>query len=285
MAYGPSAFYVKFSLADLPRKSCYYSEGTASAGGGSGGGRSSSCGPSKYHRSEVFTLHLGSAREFDEAEFISSFKDAVQSEIVTCGLSIDALNHVGGSEFEIAYGEKDLKGSIKVVGTPRANFYSLHATLSETSSSKTRPLMNLQNLRPQPVGDYHVVPFFSDEQAQRFYELGQRAISESNTGIMRSLATDSSKNAHIVQNLEYAEVYIWKKLTPELNEILQKATGQEFGIPAEYDQYPVVVFLNGVALKMYSDLGEDVEVLKTIPADDLRNVPGPSLRGPYRRKE
>ena len=57
--------------------------------------------------------------------------------------------------------------------------------------------------------------------------------------------------------------------------------GEEFEVPAEYEQFKKVYFLNEVAHRMYQQAGEDLEVLKTISADELPKLPGPALRGPY----
>ena len=52
-------------------------------------------------------------------------------------------------------------------------------------------------------------------------------------------------------------------------------------MPAEYDQFEKVYFLNEVALRMYREAGIDFEVLKTISADEVSKMLGPSLSGPY----
>jgi len=77
------------------------------------------------------------------------------------------------------------------------------------------------------------------------------------------------------------EVYVWTALPLPLKERVQELWGEEFQVPAEYDQYERVFFLNEVALLMYREIGEQFQILKIIPADEVSRIPGPSLSGPY----
>ena len=117
--------------------------------------------------------------------------------------------------------------------------------------------------------------------SQEFHEIGQRVLRESTERIMKRLLADYSGKDSVLQNLQYAEVYFWNPLPPEIKQRWKGAMGDEFYLPAEYEPFAAVYFLNEVALKLYREAGVDFEVFKTISSDEMPRLPGPSLRGPY----
>ena len=290
MRYKPSTFYANFSLAESVKKNTSR-PGAACSGGGMGGvgvGSGSYSAGSKearYHRTDSFSCRLDPAgrSEFDVSELMRSLRADVEKEIGNSG----AIVIEGGdtpSGFYLEYTDEGIQGRIEVTGdSSGAGYFGLNATLSETSASEKRPLVENRKDVRQPVGDYRVVPFASGDPratTQEFYDRGRRALSESKERIRQSLLASYPKQDPVLQDLEYAEVYVWTPMPPEVKRRWEEATGEELAVPAEYDQYGKVYFLNEVAFRMYREAGVDFEVLKNIPADEVAKIPGPSLRGP-----
>lgn len=297
MRHGSSTFYSNFSMAELvKRNNSWPSLGSATGGIGGGGGggsfsrvssRGAGTGLSHFHQTDSFALHLtpGSLGKADEEKLLSSLKADLQDEIVRTGARTTASGDLETPGFYVEYGEEGIHGRIEISGKHAGGvYYALTATLSETSSSQKPWAFEMQKTGRQPTGTYYVVPFLPDNpraDTQDLLAVGQKLIKESVENIRQQLLADQSRKSSLLQNLEYAEVFVWTPIPPEIKQRWKEAMGEEFEVPAEYEQYGKVYFLNEVALRMYQQAGEEFEVLKTISADEVPKIPGPALSGPY----
>lgn len=279
-------------MADLVRRNSSRLSLDPSGGGGGGGGGSFSGGSRQahYRKTESLALHLkpGGLAKTDEGKFLSSLKADVQDEIVKTAARITEAGDLEVPGCYVEYSEEGIHGRIEISAKlSGGNYYSLTATLSETSTSEKPPLPPLIERsirRRQPMGTYYVVPFLPDDPGASTRDLlavGQKIIKESVENMRQRLLADQSRQHSLLQNLEYAEVYVWTPMPHEIKQRWKEAMGREFEVPAEYDQFEKVYFLNEVALRMYREAGIDFEVLKTISADEVSKMLGPSLSGPY----
>lgn len=294
--YGSSTFYSNFSMAELVKRnnslpSLSTSIGGMGGGGGGGcfsrvGSRGPGTGLSRFHKTDSFALHLppGGLAKADEEKFLSSLKADLQDEIVKSGARTTASGELETPGCYVEYGEEGIHGRIEISGRQSGGaYYTLTATLSETSTSE-KPWVFPMQQTGQPTGTYYVVPFLPDDPRADTHDLlavGQKLIRESTENIRQLLLADQSRKDSLLPNLEYAEVYVWTPMPPEIKERWKEAMGDYFKVPAEYEQFKKVYFLNAVALRMYQEAGEDLDVLKTISADEVPKIPGPALRGPY----
>ena len=297
MKHGSSNFYSNFSMAELvKRNSSWPSLESLSGGVGGGGGggcfsRVGSHGPgsglSRFHKTDSFAFHLrpGGLAKTDEEKFLSSLKADLQDEIVKSVARITASGDLETPGCYAEYDEEGIQGRIEVSGRlAGGNYYTLTATLSETSTSEKPFLIERQIRGRQPTGTYYVVPVMPDDPraaTQDLLLLGQEIIQKSIENIRQKLLADQSKKVSLLQDLEYAEVYVWKPMPSEILARFEEVLGVEFDVPVEYDQFKQVYFLNEVALRMYQEVGEDLGVLKAISADEVPKIPGPALKGPY----
>ena len=297
MKHGSSIFYSNFSMAELVKRNSSWPS-LESLGGGVGGGGGGGCfswvgshgagsGLSRFHKTDSFAFHLkpGEFGKTDEEKFLSSLKADLQDEIVKSGARISGSGDLETPGRYVEYSEEGIQGRIEISSRlSGADFYTLTATLSETSTSEKSPLILRPKQGRQPAGTYYVVPLppgYQRASTDDLLVVGQKIIKESVENIRQQLLADQSKKDTLLPNFEYAEVYVWKPIPREIQERLQQMTGQEFEVPAEYQQFERVYFLNEVALRMYREAGMDFEVLKTISADEVSKIPGPSLSGPY----
>jgi hypothetical protein len=299
MKHGSSNFFANFSMAELVKRNKLWPS-LESLGGGVGGGGGGcfsrvgsygrGSGVSRYHKSDSFAFHLspGGFAKSDEKKFLSSLKADLQDEIVKSGARVNASGDLAAPGCHAEYGEEGIQGRIEISHRlAGGNYYSLTATLSETSTREKPPLIEGSKNRRQPTGTYYVVPCpRADPRAstQDLFDIGQKLIRESSENIRQQLLADQSRKNSLLQNLKYAEVYIWQSIPPEIKQRMREATGREFEAPAGCEQFEKVFFLNEVALRMYREAGEGFEVLKTISADEVSKMLGPSLRGFYMRK-
>lgn len=295
MKHGSSNFYSNFSMAELVKRNSFRPslESLGGLGGGGGGvcfsrvgSHGHGSGLSRFHKTDSSAFHLrpGGLAKTDEEKLLSSLKADLQDEIVKSGARITASGDLETPGCYAEYGEEGIQGRIEVSGRLAGGFYTLTATLSETSTSEKPFLIESQIKRRQPAGTYYVVPVLSDEPGaatEDLLNLGKGIIKKSIENIRQKLLADQSGNASLLQNLEYAEVYVWKPIPPEIKERLKKVMSGEFEVPAEYEQFEQVYFLNEVALTMYREAGADFAVLKTISAEELPHILGPALSGPY----
>jgi hypothetical protein len=292
----PSTFYSNFSLADLVKRN-NSRLGLACSSGGMGGvgmGAGSHSGGAKefrYHKTETFAGHITSASlvESDEAAFIESLKADVQDEIVRRKARVTHASDLKSAGFYLEYSDEGIQGRIEIAGTVSGTtYYNLIATLSETSTSEKQPFVEREIRDRRPTGTYYVFPIISDERhasAHDFLDIGRRAIKESNERVRQRLHADYSHKDFLLKALEYAEVYVWEPKPPEFKQSWAESMGEEFWSPAEFEGYDGVYVLNEVALRMYREAGAEFEILKTISADDVARMLGPSLRGPYFAKD
>lgn len=294
--HGSSTFYSNFSMAELVKRnnslpSLSTSIGGMGGGGGGGcfskvGSRGPGAGLSRFHKTDSFALQLtpGGLAKADEEKFLSSLKADLQDEIVKSGALIAASGDLETPGWYVEYGEEGIHGRIEISGRHSGGaYYTLTATLSETSTSE-KPWVFPMQKTGQPTGTYYVVPFLPDDpraDTQDLLAIGQKIIRESTENIRQLLLADQSSKDSLLPNLEYAEVYVWTQMPPEIKERWKEAMGDDFKVPAEYEQFKQVYFLNEVALRMYQQAGEDLDVLKTISADEVPEILGPALRGPY----
>jgi hypothetical protein len=296
MKHESSNFYANFSMAELVKRNTSWPslESLGGVGGGGGGGSFSRVGShgagsglSRFHKTDSFAFHLGPGEpaKIDEGKFLASLKADVQNEIVKTGARISEAGDLKVPGCYVEYREEGIQGRLEISGKfSGGNYFSLTATLSETSTTGKLPLIERQKKGRQPMGIYYVVPFPSDDpraSTQDLLAVGQKIIKESIENVRQQLLADQSRTHSLLQNLEYAEVYVWTPMPPEIKQRWKEAMGEEFEVPAEYEQFEKVYFLNEVALRMYREAGADFEVLKTIPADEVPKIPGPSLSGPY----
>jgi hypothetical protein len=297
MKYKPSAFYSNFSIAGLVQKYTSRFEldssglGTGGSVGANGGSHSSPLKECRYHRSARFSCRLKSSLldESDEAEFTASLKADVEDEIVRSGAHVTDGGDLKVHGFYFRYAAEGIQGRIELSGRVIGeDFYSLTAAITETSTIEEQPLSAWENKGRRPAGLYYVVPFMSGDpyaSADDFLEIGRRAVKDSVERVRQKLLADPLRKEHLLQTLEYAEVYVLGRIPPEIKQRWASTMGEEFGPPAEYDQYEKVFFLNDIALSVYRDAGAELEILKTISADEVPGMAFSSLRGPYRAKE
>ena len=265
MKHGSSNFYANFSMAELVKRNSFWPS-LESLGGGVGGGVGGGCfsrvgshgrgfGLSRYHKSDSFAFHLspGGLAKSDEEKFLSSLKADLQDEIVKSGARINASGDLEANGCHAEYGEEGIQGRIEISRRlAGGNYYSLNATLSETSIREEPPLIEGPKNRRQPTGTYYVVPCSrADPRASTrdLFAIGQKLINESVENLRQQLLADQSRKDSLLQNLEYAEFYVWQPIRPELKQRMREATGREFEAPAGCEQFDKVFFLNEVALK------------------------------------
>jgi hypothetical protein len=237
----------------------------------------------------AFTIDPASRKEFEAGKFTESLRADVKSEIEINGLAITASDTLGSAGFSFDYMEGELKGRVHIMGrkTLDNNRYHITASIEETGPVASTLTWLQRDKTHHPPGNYHAVTFPDDDiraHSQRFYYRGREALDSSRERIQQLCMRDPSKSNSVVKDLPYAEVFVWKRMDPG---ILQRLGGivQRFDLPEEYDQYPVVYFLNETALKMYRNAGEEFEVLKVVSEKDMPTIPGPQLRGPYMPEE
>jgi hypothetical protein len=299
LRYQPSTFFHNFSMRHLVRKDWSrfgLESGVGGTGGGMGGGGGGGIGTgaqasgsreSVYGKSESFSCRVRPPERggFDEASFIASLKEEVRDEITVSRAAVTGEGDMGASGFYLDYGGEGMHGRVIITGLlTQGGHYHLSASLNETSTSERPPLVTREGVEREPAGEYHVVAFTADDpraSSRDLHDVGVTAIKESTERIRQKLLADRSRQASLVQSLEYAEVYVWKQIPPEVRPRFIEATGREWETPEGFEQYAAVYFLNDVALRMYRDAGETFGVLKTIPAEEMPKTAHHTLGGPY----
>ena len=285
--FGPSTFYTTFSLADLiARCTCDFISSDVSGGGG-GGGCATGTGvqdeaQAHYQKSETHSFQITGRGE--EAQFISQLKAEIEKQIADCGANVTISVGPSKSGFALEYAEEGIRGRIEISGELTANYYSVNVNLIEASGSEKNQSAQLWKMRHDPEGQYYAVGFKPEDpraSTDEFFEIGRRAIKESNDAIGKKLVADYSHKDSLLSNLKDAEVFCWRKLPAEITLRISEAFGEDFSLPSEYDGFAAVYFLNEHALKLYREAGADFEIFKNISSDELPRIPGPSLRGPY----
>jgi hypothetical protein len=300
MTNPPASFFISFSIRDIVNKNKYWAThlpedrmggmGGAARGVGAGRGAIGAGDSAVRSRTESFTFAIGScnSREFDTARFIDSLQADVEAEIKGGALAITASDKFGEAGFSFDYAQADLHGRVDIFGRRSLdnNSYRISATLEENGPAVSKQPWMRRNAHP-PQGDYYVVTFPDDDiraHSQRFYYRGKEALDSSVERIRRLAMRDPSNSDALVKSLDHAEVYIWRRMDPEIKERMG-AIAHQFELPAEYGQHSVVYFLNQTALRMYREAGEEFEVLKIVSEGEMPNIRGPQLRGPYLPQE
>ncbi|HKE60159.1 MAG TPA: DinB family protein, partial [Pyrinomonadaceae bacterium] len=215
----------------------------------------------------------------------------VENEISHRGANVRESGKVP-SGFYAEYDDEGIQGRIELtINLSGHNTLDLRATLNETSSTQKQAVIENRLPFHKPSGNYHLVRFSPEDSratTDEFIEKGRRTIKESAESLGHKMAVNHSMRNDtlqaLLQSIEYAEVFVWTPLSSDHKQRLRALTGQEIVVPAEYDQYNKIYFLNDAALRMYRDLGETFEVWKMISPDEMAVIPGPSLRGPYLSK-
>jgi len=153
MRHESSNFYSNFSMAELVKRNSSWSslESLGGGVGGGGGGGSFSrvgsyghgSGLCNFHKSDSSAFHLGpdGLAKTDEERFLSSLKVDLQDEIVESGARITGSGDLDSPGCYAEYGEEGIKGRIEVSGRLAGGFYTLTATLSETSTGEKPELI------------------------------------------------------------------------------------------------------------------------------------------------
>src|SRR4030095_4124089 len=147
--HGSSTFYSNFSMAELVKRNSSWPsiESSSSVLGGGGGGGCfswiSSRGPytglSRFHKSDSFALHLtpGGLAKADEEKLLSSLKADLHDEIVKSGASVTASGDLDTAGRYVSYSVEGIHGRVEISAKHAGGvYYTLTATLSETSTSK-----------------------------------------------------------------------------------------------------------------------------------------------------
>jgi hypothetical protein len=291
----PSTFYSNFSLAELVKRISSHLSlehlGGIGGGGGGGGTRFNRVGgqpqrEARYHKTEASAIYLGAGglAKTNEETLLSSLKADVQDQIVKSNACISDAGDLKIPGCYVDYSEEGIHGRIEVTGKlAQGNYYRFIATLTEISTSERSIGIEGIIRGRQPSGTHYVVPVLPDDPraTKDLLDLGKKLIQQSVENIRQKLLADYSRKDSLLQSVEYAQVYVWTRIPPEIKERLKRMMGEEFENPAEYDQFQQVYFLNEVAFRMYREAGADFAVLKTVSAEELPKIPGPSLSGPY----
>ena len=296
LKYKSSTFFSNFSVNKLVRKNNSRSGVICSLGGGGGGGvgfgsegQANKSEEAHFTAHDSYSYHINFDRrlEFDESEIVYSFKEGIEEEIARSGAEVTKSEELNSSEFYIEYNDEGIQGNIKVKGNFDGENFKLEAILNERSKSEKKPLIEKREDVYQPIGNFHVIAFpLDDTNARMFYEKGRKAAEESRERLRQKYLADKAKGNSITENMEYAVMYVWVPMLPQIRQRFQEMMGEDFVSFTEYDQYGRVYFLNELALRMYRDIGEDFEVLKVIKAEDVAKIPGePSFRVYYIPKE
>ncbi len=241
----------------------------------------------KYRKHDSFGCYIKpeEKEKFDEAELIKELKEKVENEIVRTGAEVTGGDQFTSTSFYIEYTSEDITGRIEITSDFRQkNNFRIEVSFDETSASQKQPLIERPPLIYQPVGNYHVVAFASDDQtAREFYEKGRRASKESDERFRQKYLEDKDN----FKSEDYRTVmYVWTRTPEHIKEKLKNVFGNVFELSAEYDAFDKVYFLNDLMLQMYQEAGEDFEVIKIVSAEEVAEIPwGPSFRGYYIPKD
>lgn len=139
MNFSSSSFLSNFSLEELVKKNRSPSGMLCAKGGmGGGGGDIRSVGPKQSSSNKNSSLSCQiSDDSFDEAAFLASLKADVEKEIIQSGAKIMNQGRSDPAGFYFEYSEGGIHGRITIGGKKSGtNYYSLEATLNETSSAE-----------------------------------------------------------------------------------------------------------------------------------------------------
>jgi hypothetical protein len=290
MKYYPSEFFANFSLSKLVGQNNLQNTGSGVGGGGGsctfgsiGGAERSE---SRHSKSESHSFQADPGRaDLNTASVLATLKADLEVQLTQQGASFHQTREQDPASFTFEYDLPGISGHIEISATMgQLNSCNLQAKLQERSTSTKKVAVARMTNKREPKGNYYVVPFPRDGApgaAQAFDEAGQKGVRSSMDRLRQKLKSEMSNREAIIRGLPNVEVYVWTALPPALKEQIQELWGEEIQVPAEYDQYEKVFFLNEVALRMYREIGEQFQILKIIPAAEVAKIPGPSLSGPY----
>lgn len=287
--FKPSGFYINFSMKEIVEQ--LKSPSGLICAKGSMGGVGTGTGHSddekaQYRKHDSFSCYIKpeEKEKFDEVELIRELKEKVENEIVRTGAGIVSGNRLTSTSFFFEYTTEDITGRIEITsGFRQENNFRIEISFDETSASQKQSLIERPLQIYQPVGNYHVVAFTSDDQTTReFYEKGLRASKKSKERFRQKYLEDKDN----FKSEDYRTVmYVWTRTPAHIKEKLKNLFGDVFELSSEYDAFDKVYFLNDLMLQMYLESGEDVEVIKIVPAEEVAEIPwGPSFQGYYTPK-
>ena len=276
-----SRFFDKFSLRKLLEDNYTWVRTRPSGAGGSIGGGSGfvGAGKSSYDKSEQYScaVHLIGDDRFDEPIFMASLRSLIETETLNCQATILAKGNLGQSGFYFKYKWQDIGGRIDILGKLVVRNYVLNAEVHERGLGDHH-FADTAFRAIQPQGDYHVISLKEEDSFDKdVIETGRRMI-ETSVERMRGMSRDQFRD------LPYAEIWTLHRLTPDIRSALQEQRirmNANFDPPEEYAGYEKTYFLNETALRMYSDAGMKLEVLKKVSAAEMPIECHRTLRGPY----
>lgn len=290
LKFKPSNFLTNFSLAEIVKKlesaSGLICANGSMGGGGSGGGHGNN-ERLHYRKHDSFSCHLKDSdiENFDQTEIISEFKEKTESEILRCGAKVTGGNQISVFSFYLEYSAENITGRVEIKSNlAQEKYFRIESTFDEISTSQKLPKVERPLPIYQPIGNYHVVGFaFDDEEAREFYEKARKASEESSERFRQKLLAAGD----IFRDEEYRTVmYVWTRTPDHIKNRLKGLFDGFIELPAQYDAFNKVYFLNDLALQMFQEAGEHPEIVKTVSAGEVAKLlERPSFQSYYVPKE
>lgn len=293
LKFKPSDFLTNFSVAEIV-KQLKSNSGLICANGSMGDcGIGSGYGDSKnvrYRKHDSFSCHLKDSdkEKFSQAEIIQELKEKMGSEISRHNAKVVNDNQLNSSSFYLEYTAENIAGRIEITSTLRQeNHFLIEVSFNETSTSQTTPIVERPPLIYQPIGNYHVVAFVSDnKEAREFYEKARRATEESNERFRQKVLAEGDSFRNFRDEDYRVVMYVWTRTPSHIKERLNNQLDGFIELPSEYDFFDKVYFLNDLALQMSQEAGEKANVLKIIAAEEVAKLlERPSFQSYYVPKE
>ena len=242
---------------------------------------------SHYRNHDSFSCHLKDAdkEKFNQAEIIQEILEKTRNEITKFGARVAGENQLTSSSFYLEYTDENITGRIEVKSSlHQENNFRVEASFDETSTSQKTPIVERPLPSYQPTGNYHVVAFaFDDKEVREFYEKGQRSYRKSDERFRQKFLAEKDN----FRDEDYrAIIYVWTRTPDHIKERLKNRFDKFIELPSEYDCFNKVYFLNDLALQMYREAGEKIDVVKIISAEEVATLlERPSFQGYYVPKE
>ena len=290
LKFKPSTFFTNFSVAEIIKR-LNSNSGLICANGSMGGaGMGSSHGDhenSRYRNNDSFSCHLKDAdkEKFNQAEIIQEILEKTRNEITKFGARVTGEVQLNSSSFYLEYADESIVGRIEIKSSLyQENNFRVEVSFDETSTSQKTPIVERPLPSYQPTGNYHVVAFTSDDkEAREFYEKGQKSYRESDERFRQKFLAEKDN----FRDEDYRTIiYVWTRMPDYIKERLKDRFDKFIELPSEYDSFNKVYFLNDLALQMYREADVEIEVVKTVPAEEMAKLlDGPSFQGYYVPKE
>ncbi|MGI8469201.1 MAG: hypothetical protein ACR2N3_12195 [Pyrinomonadaceae bacterium] len=293
LKFKPSDFLTNFSVAEIVKQLKSNSGLICANGSMGGGGTGSGYGDSekvRYRKHDSFSCHLKDPdkEKFNQAEIIQELKEKTESEILRHNAKVVNSNQLNSSSFYLEYKAENIAGRIEIKSTLRQeNYFLIEVSFDETSTSQTTPIVERPLLIYQPIGNYHVVAFVSDDkEAREFYEKARRATEESNERFRQKVLAEEDSFRNFRDEDYRVVMYVWTRTPNHIKERLKDRFDGFIELSSEYDAFDKVYFLNDLALQMFREAGEKVKVVKTIEAEEVAKLlERPSFQSYYVPKE